>query len=120
MRHDGEKRERHQPAETERGGSSIDSDHTRWLREVYGPAIEARPARRSFQVDAGYCVDPLYSPKSLEDIGFDYHEDVGFPGEYPFTRGDSATMFRSEPFVVSAYAGHGEAGECNRRFHKLI
>jgi methylmalonyl-CoA mutase N-terminal domain/subunit len=65
-------------------------------------------------------VDPLYSPKSLEDIGFDYHEDVGFPGEYPFTRGDSATMFRSEPFVVSAYAGHGEAGECNRRFHKLI
>jgi methylmalonyl-CoA mutase N-terminal domain/subunit len=41
----------------------------------------------------------------LERAGFDFAKDVGFPGEYPFTRGDSPTMFRTEPFVISAYSG---------------
>lgn len=99
---------------------SISADHDRWLKEVYAAEVEDVGERRCFETDTGLAVDPLYSPKSLEDIGFDYRVDVGFPGEYPYTRGDSASMYRTEPFVVSAYSGHGDAITCNKRFHKLI
>jgi methylmalonyl-CoA mutase N-terminal domain/subunit len=93
--------------------------HERWLQEYFS-AISTTGEYRSFQVDNGLAIEPLYSPKSLADVGFDYIEDVGFPGEYPFTRGDTPTMYRSEPFVVSAYTGFGEASDCNRRLKKLI
>lgn len=94
--------------------------HARWLDELYAPAIRQMPERRAFEVDTGERIEPLYSPASLEKIGFDFAADVGFPGEYPFTRGDSATMYRTEPFVISAYSGYGEASDCNKRFRKLI
>jgi methylmalonyl-CoA mutase N-terminal domain/subunit len=100
--------------------SEITRAHRRWRRETYDRAIAETGERRDFEADIGEKIEPLYSPATLEAIGFDYAEDVGFPGEYPFTRGDSATMYRSEPFVVSAYSGYGEATDCNKRFKKLI
>jgi methylmalonyl-CoA mutase N-terminal domain/subunit len=100
--------------------SDVSRQHVRWLGESYAPAIDHLPERKQFEIDIGHVIEPLYSPKSLADVGFDYATDVGFPGEYPFTRGDSAAMFRTEPFVVSAYAGFGEATDCNKRFRKLI
>jgi methylmalonyl-CoA mutase N-terminal domain/subunit len=100
--------------------NDVEADHTRWTEQVYGPAIEKTPERRAFEVDIGELVEPLYTPATLERAGFDFAKDVGFPGEYPFTRGDSPTMFRTEPFVISAYSGYGEATDCNKRFKKLI
>ncbi|WP_137391941.1 methylmalonyl-CoA mutase family protein [Rhodoligotrophos defluvii] len=100
--------------------SSIAREHQRWLDEAYKPAVAVRPECRAFEVDIGEVIEPLYSPASLEAIGFDYMRDVGFPGEYPYTRGDGPAMYRTKPFVVSAYAGYGEATECNKRFRKLI
>jgi methylmalonyl-CoA mutase N-terminal domain/subunit len=92
----------------------------RWRRGLYEPAIAAKGERRRFELDCGIAVEPLYTPAKLAAQSFDFARDVGFPGEYPFTRGDSPAMYRSEPFVVSAYSGFGEATECNRRFRKLI
>ncbi len=94
--------------------------HQDWLERLYAPATAETPERRTFEVDIGKTIEPLYSPASLEKIGFDYAHDLGFPGQYPFTRGDSPTMYRTEPFVISAYSGYGEAVECNKRFKKLI
>ncbi len=92
----------------------------RWRRESYQPATEATPERGHFTTDAGIPVKELYTPADLEAQGFDYLRDLGFPGEYPFTRGDRAAMYRTEPFVVSAYAGFGHAEDCNKRFRKLV
>lgn len=92
----------------------------RWRRERYLPALEEAPERRSFQTDIGIDVKELYTPADLSKIGFDYLRDLGFPGEYPFTRGNRTTMYRTEPFVVSAYSGFGEGVECNKRFRKLV
>lgn len=92
----------------------------RWRRETYGPALVGRPERSSFMTDVGVPVAPLYTPADLDAQGFNYLKDVGFPGEYPFTRGDSPTMNRASTFAVGAYSGFGEASECNRRFHRLI
>lgn len=100
--------------------SEASAEHRRWLRDVYQPAIAEKGERRAFEVDIGERIEPLYSPASLEEAGFDFNADVGFPGEYPYTRGDSATMYRTEPFVVSAYSGYGEATDCNKRFKKLL
>lgn len=99
---------------------SLPEQHERWRKEAYDPAITATGEYRNFKTDNGLEIEPLYSPASLDKIGFDYLTDVGFPGEYPFTRGDSATMYRAEPFVVSAYTGYGEASDCNLRLKKLI
>jgi len=97
-----------------RGESAI------WEQEHYRPAIARTPERRGFVTDVGLKVKPLYTPADLADAGFDYLSDLGFPGEYPFTRGDRPAMYRTEPFVISAYSGFGEASECNRRFRKLL
>ncbi|MBE2276216.1 MAG: methylmalonyl-CoA mutase [Rhodobacteraceae bacterium] len=102
------------------GPSDIQKAHQDWLERLYTPALDRTPERRAFEVDIGKTIEPLYSPASLEKIGFDYARDLGFPGQYPFVRGDSATMYRTEPFVISAYSGYGEAVECNKRFRKLI
>ncbi len=92
----------------------------RWRRERYLPAIARTPERRPFRTDIGIEVKELYTPADLANIDFDYQRDLGFPGDYPYTRGDRTTMYRTEPFVVSAYSGFGEAVECNKRFRKLV
>ncbi|HEY5896264.1 MAG TPA: methylmalonyl-CoA mutase family protein, partial [Burkholderiales bacterium] len=92
----------------------------RWLKETFEPAAKAQEPRKPFVTDVGIPVAPLYTPADLERIGFDYLRDVGFPGEFPFTRGERPGMNRVEPFVVSAYSGFGDAEACNARFRKLI
>lgn len=73
-----------------------------------------------FATDIGLPVEPLYTPAHLAQRGFDYLRDLGFPGEYPYTRGDTPGMHRAEPFVISAYSGFGDAEVCNRRFKMLL
>src|SRR5688572_21169656 len=101
-------------------GPAIADEHAEWLRESYDREIAERRERKSFVTDVGIPVQPLYSPADLERIGFGYDKDLGFPGQYPFTRGDRAAMYRSEHFVVSAYSGFGDAEVCNTRFKRLI
>ncbi|MFH1603787.1 MAG: methylmalonyl-CoA mutase family protein [Pseudomonadota bacterium] len=98
----------------------IRDEAVRWETERYGPAIALHPERRTFVTDVGLKIKPLYTPADVAESGFDYLSDIGFPGEYPFTRGNRAAMYRAEPFVVSAYSGFGEATECNARFRKLL
>ena len=100
--------------------TDVKSQAERWLEESFAPDAAAHPARKPFVTDVGIGIEPLYTPADLERIGFDYLRDAGFPGEYPFTRGERAGMNRTEPFVVSAYSGFGDAEACNLRFRKLI
>jgi methylmalonyl-CoA mutase N-terminal domain/subunit len=92
----------------------------RWKAERFDPQADARREATSFVTDVGIPIKPLYTPADLDRAGFDYMRDLGFPGEYPFTRGDRPGMNRSDPFVISAYSGFGDAEACNRRFRKLI
>jgi methylmalonyl-CoA mutase, N-terminal domain len=63
-------------------------------------------------------VKPLYTPADLK--GFDYESEVGYPGEYPFTRGVQATMYRSRLWTMRQYAGMGDAEESNKRYKYLL
>ncbi len=63
-------------------------------------------------------INPLYTPADLG--GFDYDRDLGFPGQYPFTRGVQATMYRGRLWTMRQYAGMGDAEESNKRYKYLL
>jgi methylmalonyl-CoA mutase N-terminal domain/subunit len=72
--------------------------------------------KSSFQTDSGIEIDRFYLP----DENFDYIEKLGFPGEYPFTRGVYPTMYRGRLWTMRQYAGFGTAEETNKRFKYLL
>jgi methylmalonyl-CoA mutase N-terminal domain/subunit len=63
-------------------------------------------------------VNPLYTPADLK--GSDYESEVSYPGEYPFTRGVQATMYRGRLWTMRQYAGMGDAEESNKRYKYLL
>ena len=89
----------------------------RWAREVYGKAAAKPGALRQerFATASGIELDPLYGPRET-----DYEEKLGFPGEYPYTRGVQPTMYRGRFWTMRQYAGFGTAEETNRRFRYLL
>jgi methylmalonyl-CoA mutase N-terminal domain/subunit len=92
----------------------------RWEEETYGPTVDRFGEREEpFTTDTGgQEVDPLYTPADVEDL--DYGEDLGFPGEEPYTRGVYSTMHRGRLWTMRQYAGMGTASETNERFHYLL
>ena len=78
-----------------------------------------RPERkRSFTTLSGREVRRLYTAADLED--FDYAEKLGYPGQYPFTRGPYPTMYRAQPWTMRQIAGFGTARATNERLQFLI
>src|SRR6266700_3941860 len=61
---------------------------------------------------------PLYTTANLQ--GRDYGRDIGYPGEFPFTRGVQATMYRGRLWTMRQYAGMGDAEESNKRYKYLL
>jgi len=100
--------------------ADVAAETARWQEETFAPAAAGIKDRKKFVTDTGLPIEPLYTPAHLQQIDFDYLRDLGFPGEYPFTRGDRPGMNRTDPFVISAYSGFGDAEACNKRFRKVI
>ena len=63
-------------------------------------------------------IKQLYTPANLK--GWDYDREVGYPGEYPYTRGVQATMYRGRLWTMRQYAGMGDAEESNKRYQYLL
>ncbi|MBW3577038.1 MAG: methylmalonyl-CoA mutase [Actinobacteria bacterium] len=70
------------------------------------------------QAASGFDVPVVYGPRHPE--AFDPGRDLGSPGEYPYTRGPYATMYRGRPWTIRQYAGFGTAEETNRRYQYLL
>ncbi|HZA47093.1 MAG TPA: methylmalonyl-CoA mutase family protein [Rubrobacter sp.] len=85
----------------------------RW-QEAYSNAPE-RDAE--FSTMSGVPIKPLYTP---DDVEGDYDEKVGYPGEYPYTRGVYPNMYRGRLWTVRQFAGYGTAAETNVRFRYLL
>ena len=71
-------------------------------------------------LQSGIHIKPLYTGDDLGDIGFDYTQDLGNPGEYPFTRGIHKLGFRSRAWTTRQYSGFGTPKETNERWKLLI
>lgn len=72
--------------------------------------------KETFETDSGIKIERIYLP----DENFDYASKLGFPGEYPFTRGIYPTMYRGRLWTMRQYAGFGTAEETNKRFKYLL
>jgi len=91
--------------------------YRKW-QEKTNKLLEKVPERREqFTTLSGIPVDRLYVPENPDEK---YVEKLGFPGEYPFTRGIQPTMYRARHWTMRQYAGFGSAEETNRRFRYLL
>src|SRR5215207_8759475 len=86
-----------------------------WLTEVYS-RLEEREAL--FETISGHPIRPLYTEEDRE--GADPERDLGYPGEYPFTRGVYPSMYRGRLWTMRQFAGFGTAEETNERFRYLL
>jgi len=99
--------------------SEIREAHAEWEAETLDPTLDRRGERRDrFATVSNHEVDRLYTPADVADL--DYGEDLGFPGEEPYTRGVYPTMYRGRTWTMRQFAGFGTAEETNERFRYLI
>ena len=90
----------------------------RWQDTTYQKVVGRFPERRpQFEATSGIPVPPITTPA---DVNLDYLADLGFPGEYPFTRGVQPTMYRGRFWTMRQYAGYASAEESNARYRYLL
>ena len=101
------------------GDERQDPGRERWRASTRARALGTAPERRErFATSSDIEIADLYTPADIAD--FDEERDLGRPGEYPFTRGVQATMYRSRFWTMRQYAGFATAEETNRRFRYLL
>jgi methylmalonyl-CoA mutase N-terminal domain/subunit len=97
----------------------VSTSKQEWLEGTYGKAVSKAPERlKRFERTNQQEVEPVYGPDDLN--GYSYTEKLGYPGEYPFTRGIQPTMYRGRLWTMRQYAGFGDAAESNRRYRYLL
>jgi methylmalonyl-CoA mutase N-terminal domain/subunit len=95
----------------------IRSEKIQWEKETLAPTLTKFPERKTeFKTPSDIPVERLYGPTP----DFDYMEKLGFPGQYPFTRGVQATAYRGRLWTMRQYAGFATAEESNRRYRYLL
>jgi methylmalonyl-CoA mutase N-terminal domain/subunit len=92
----------------------------RWEAETLEPLVARRPTRRPvFETSSGRAVAPVDTPATAPGDA-DYSDRLGFPGEYPYTRGVQPTMYRGRLWTMRQYAGFGDAEASNARYRYLL
>ena len=90
-----------------------------WEERKLGPALKRGAERKKqFTTTSGIEIARVYDQSDLN--GFDYNRDLGYPGDYPFTRGVQPTMYRGRLWTMRQYAGFGTAEESNKRYRYLF
>jgi len=97
---------------------AVQQSHECWEQTTLRETLDRRPERyEEFITTSGEPVERLYTPLDVEG---DYVANLGFPGEYPFTRGVHPTMHRGRLWTMRMFAGFGAAEETNNRFKYLL
>jgi methylmalonyl-CoA mutase N-terminal domain/subunit len=96
----------------------ITQAQAQWEEETLEPVLERYPERRDdFETLSGIPMERVYTPADQET---DYLDDLGFPGQYPYTRGVQSTMYRGRLWTMRQYAGYATAEESNARYKYLL
>src|SRR2546427_11815023 len=91
----------------------------RWREESYEPSVEKAPERSvGFESLSGLPIQPLYTPEDL--AGWRYEDKLGYPGEFPYTRGPYPSMYRGKLWTMRMFAGFGRPADTNARFKYLL
>ena len=90
-----------------------------WIDKVWSPAVEKRKERDiSFSTTSDIDIEPIYGPEDLPDSSDS--DDIGYPAQYPFTRGVQPTMYRGRLWTMRQYSGFASAEETNTRYRYLL
>lgn len=81
---------------------------------------DEKDAIKEVILQSGIKIKPVYTPQDLEEVGFDYENDLGDPGEFPFTRSLYPLGYRSRNWTTRQYTGFGTPEETNKRFKLMI
>jgi len=107
----------HPQIEPENFMDKVRKQQTDWEKNILRKSLDKFPERKSkFQTSSGIEIERVYLPPEK----FDYLQQLGFPGEYPFTRGVQAAVYRSRFWTMRQYAGFATAEESNRRYRYLL
>ncbi len=99
--------------------SDLQEAKRRWESEVFQVALKRFPERKvRFSTSSGIKLEPIYLPP--EDADGTYLKKLGFPGEFPYTRGIQPSMYRARLWTMRQYAGYASAEESNRRYKFLL
>ena len=91
----------------------------RWQEQTLKPALQKSPERQqAFTTLSGVPINRLYTPADVPD--FDYSQELGDPGEYPYTRGIHPTMYRGKIWTMRQFSGFGSPEDTNQRLHYLL
>jgi methylmalonyl-CoA mutase, N-terminal domain len=97
---------------------SLEYERKEWEEKIYKAAVQRNPERKAaFYTSSGIPLPPILIP-SVEDPA--YSEKLGFPGEFPYTRGVQPTMYRGRLWTMRQYAGYASAAESNQRYRYLL
>lgn len=96
----------------------LKKENERWSEEVQQKLAKRPERKKEFVNTSGIPIKRLYTP--LDNKEMDYLSEMGFPGEYPFTRGVQPTMYRGRHWTMRQYAGFASAEESNRRYKFLL
>jgi len=100
--------------------ASLETSFSEWKNNTLKKAIDRFPERKDhFETPSETEVDRVYTPMDQGDE-WSYHEQLGFPGEFPFTRGVQPTMYRARLWTMRQYAGFASAQETNKRYRYLL
>src|SRR5215813_867525 len=91
----------------------------RWEQETYRPFVDRSPERDvPYESLSGIPIGPLYTPDDLAD--WRYEDKLGYPGEFPYTRGPYPSMYRGKLWTMRMFAGFGRPEDTNERFKYLL
>lgn len=103
----------------EKNLEDIKTEKQKWEEGTVNKALSRAPERKkTFTSISNIPVERLYTPLDIAQV--DYNKDLGYPGEYPFTRGVQPTMYRGRFWTMRQYAGFGSAKESNERYRYLL
>jgi methylmalonyl-CoA mutase N-terminal domain/subunit len=88
-----------------------------WQQQLAARLAKTPERKQRFATSSDIEIHPLYLPDNIDDA---YMEKIGFPGEYPYTRGVQPNMYRGRLWTMRQYAGFGSAEETNKRFRYLL
>ncbi len=90
-----------------------------WQEATLTPIIKRNPERQDkFETSSGLDISPVYTPEDMPDLN--YEAALGYPGEFPFTRGIQPNMYRGRLWTMRQYSGFGTAEESNKRYRYLL
>jgi len=90
-----------------------------WREKTLASVLKRSPERQEkFETTSGIEIDTFYGPEDISN--FDYPRELGYPGEYPYTRGLQPNMYRGRIWTIRQYAGFGTAEDTNERYKKLL